>query len=110
MANPVYKGSSAKPAMESKKFIAFLLTLVSLDGLTGGGMLLWLPLDQWSTIVLLALIVTIGVLSVGYIIGTVGLDALTHLFDTITPDSIFGKPAPDPVVVQPDPPPTPPGE
>lgn len=86
-----YKGSSDKPALESKKFWAFMITLMSLDVLTGLGMFLWLPLDQWSTIVLLSFIVVMGVVSVGYIIGTVGLDALTHLFDTITPDKIFGN-------------------
>lgn len=99
--NPTFKGSSAKPALESKKFIAFLLTILSLDLLIGTGMALWLPLDEWSTIILLGLVVVLGVVAVGYIIGQAGLDALTHLFDIITPDKIFGKKNPPPA----DPPP-----
>lgn len=85
------RGSSEKLPLSSKKFVAFLLTLLSLDVLLGVGMWLWLPLDQWSTTVLLGLVVVLGVVAVGYIIGQSGLDALTHLFDVITPDSIFGK-------------------
>jgi hypothetical protein len=85
------RGSSEKFPLSSKKFIAFLLTILSLDVLLGVGMYLWLPLDQWSTTILLGLVVVLGVVAVGYIIGQAGLDALTHLFDVITPDSIFGK-------------------
>jgi hypothetical protein len=83
--------STAKRAMSSKKFVAFLLASVTWTLLIAVGVKLWMPPDQWSTTVLLGMVVVKGVVEVGYIIGQAGLDALTHLFDVITPDSVFGK-------------------
>lgn len=85
------KGTSAQHAMSSKKFWAFLLSSLTWTVLIGVGVYKWMPLNQWSTIVILGMIVVKGVVEVGYIIGQAGLDALTALFDTITPDSFFKK-------------------
>lgn len=84
------KGTSAQGAMDSKKFKAFLISTLGWNVLIGVGIYKWMPPDQWATIILLAMIVVQGVVEVGYIVGQAGLDAMTHLFDTITPDSIFG--------------------
>lgn len=87
------KGPSSKSAMDSKKFKAFLISVISWNILIGVGIYTWMPPDQWGTIILLAMIAVQGVVEAGYILGVVGLDALVHLFDTITPDKIFGKKA-----------------
>lgn len=83
--------SDKRDALVSKKFWAFLLSLTGWDVLIGMVVMKWFPLDQWETIVLLAMLVILGVLQVGYILSQAGLDALYRLFDVITPDSIFGK-------------------
>lgn len=83
--------SRTRGALDSKKFKAYLLASVTWTTLLGTGMYYWFPLDQWSTITLLGMIVVKGVVEVGYIVGQAGLDAMTALFDTITPDSFFGK-------------------
>ncbi len=80
------KSSSEKSPLESKKFWAFLLTLASLTSLISVGMWMWRPLDQWSTTVLVFLIVVLGVVACGLILGQAGLDALTHLVEIVTPD------------------------
>lgn len=82
--------------LSSKKFLAFMVSCVGWDALIGIMVFKYCPLDQWSTIVILSMVVVQGVVQVGYIIGQAGLDALRSLFEIITPDSIFGgkkKPA-----------------
>lgn len=74
----------------SKKFRAFAISTAGWNILILVAMYLYLPLTQWQMLVLLAMIVVQGVVQVGYIIGQAGLDALIALFDTITPDSLFG--------------------
>jgi len=81
----------SRGALASKKFWAFILSTTGWNILIGVGVAKYMPPDQWSTLVLLAMIVAQGVVEVGYIVGQAGLDALTALFDVITPDSIFGK-------------------
>lgn len=83
--------SDKRDALSSKKFWAFLLSLSGWDVLIGMAVVKWFPLDQWETIVLLAMLVILGVLQVGYILSQAGLDALSKLFDIITPDAIFGR-------------------
>lgn len=82
--------------LSSKKFLAFMVSCLGWDILLGVMIYKYCPLDQWSTIVILSMVVVQGVVQVGYIIGQAGLDALRSLFEIITPDSIFGakkKPA-----------------
>lgn len=81
----------SRTALQSKKFWAFILSTTGWNVLIGIGVFKYMPPDQWSTVILLAMIVSQGVVEVGYIIGQAGLDALTALFDVITPDSIFGR-------------------
>lgn len=94
MPKPEAGAHRHRGALSSKKFWAFILSTTGWNILIGIGVMKYMPPDQWSTLVLLAMIVAQGVVEVGYIIGQAGLDALTALFDIITPDSVFGAKKP----------------
>lgn len=94
MPKPEARVHRHRGALSSKKFWAFILSTTGWNILIGIGVMKYMPPDQWSTLVLLAMIVAQGVVEVGYIIGQAGLDALTALFDIITPDSVFGAKKP----------------
>jgi Na+/citrate or Na+/malate symporter len=84
------RGSMAKGALESKKFIGFVIASFLWTILIGIGMWRWLPLDQWSTTLLLGMVIVLGTVEIGYIVGQAGLDTFTSLFEVLL--EIFGGP------------------
>ena len=70
----------AKSPFQSKKFLAFLIVEITWK-ILAGMVLFWGKgsMDKDTFIVLLAVIVTAGVVEVGYILGQAALDKYIHM-------------------------------
>jgi hypothetical protein len=78
-----------EPALQSKKFWAFLISTFGWDLLIGWAIYRWLPLTEWSTLILFGMVMVQGIVAIGFIVGQAGLEVLAHLFEVL--GDIFGK-------------------
>jgi len=90
----VHPRNDREPSLSSKKFLAFVISILGWNILIGIGIFKYMPLNEWSTVLLLCMVAVQGVVEVGYIVGQAGLDAMEGLFATIT--SFGHRPPKDP--------------
>jgi hypothetical protein len=72
-----------KKPSQSKKFIAFFFTVTMLISL-GIATLITQVITAWLSTVLLAIVLTVGTIGVGYIIGQAGLDKYAKIAEIST--------------------------
>jgi len=64
--------------LESKKFIAFLLGMISLVGLAATAIVFAASINLYSALVIVAIVFILGFIVVGYVFNQAVLDIYTH--------------------------------